>query len=251
MEASSQDAIFYWEIEVITKEAFLENITVANRHLSLAIENPSFPSYIQGKINEAIDLLHVDEELCILFCTCDKFCKIYNFSFHFLLLILEVISGQPLFLDSNMKIRNTALLHKRKRPKNKKVLKNKKTFIEAPKTSSGLESNIITANNPGIANITQTVSNDQLVDIPESHSNPIHNPDSQAPQSLTNIQISSQGKTSNHISHQPTNSNTPSDPVNIPSNLTVGHLTSNSIPLNNFNISDLTINNAVTKSTNT
>ncbi|KAI8453928.1 hypothetical protein BY996DRAFT_6414302 [Phakopsora pachyrhizi] len=84
MEASSQDAIFDWEIQVITKAAFLENITVANRNLSLVIDNPSLPSYIQAE----------------------------------------------------------------------------------PETSSGLESNIITANNTGIANITQTVSNNQLVDIP-------------------------------------------------------------------------------------
>ncbi|KAI8453487.1 hypothetical protein BY996DRAFT_6414621 [Phakopsora pachyrhizi] len=169
MEASSQDAIFDWEIQVITKEAFLENITVANRHLSPVIYNPSFPSYIQA----------------------------------------------------------------------------------APETSSGLESNIITAENTGIANITQTVSNYQLVGIPESHSNPIHNPDSQAPQSLTKIQICSQGEPSNYINHQPTNSNTPSNPINIPSNLTVAPPTSSSIPLNTCHISDLTINNAVTKSTNT
>ncbi|KAI8443809.1 hypothetical protein BY996DRAFT_8510840 [Phakopsora pachyrhizi] len=62
MEASSQDAIFDGEIEVITKEAFLKNITVANRHLCLVIDNPSLPSYIQGKVKEAIDLLRADEE---------------------------------------------------------------------------------------------------------------------------------------------------------------------------------------------
>ncbi|KAI8443541.1 hypothetical protein BY996DRAFT_6427400 [Phakopsora pachyrhizi] len=62
MEASSQDAIFDGEIEVITKEAFLKNITVANRHLSLVIDNPSLPSYIQGKVKEAINLLRADEE---------------------------------------------------------------------------------------------------------------------------------------------------------------------------------------------
>ncbi|CAH7687485.1 hypothetical protein PPACK8108_LOCUS22273, partial [Phakopsora pachyrhizi] len=62
MEASSQDAIFYGEIEVITKEAFLKNIKVANRHLCLVIDNPSLPCYIQGKVKEAIDLLRADEE---------------------------------------------------------------------------------------------------------------------------------------------------------------------------------------------
>ncbi|CAH7683835.1 hypothetical protein PPACK8108_LOCUS17592 [Phakopsora pachyrhizi] len=36
MEASTQDAIFVWEIQVINKRAFLENITVVNRYLSLA-----------------------------------------------------------------------------------------------------------------------------------------------------------------------------------------------------------------------
>ncbi|KAI8447127.1 hypothetical protein BY996DRAFT_6420382 [Phakopsora pachyrhizi] len=62
MEASTQDAIFDGEIEVITKEAFLKNITVANRHLCLVIDNPSLPSYIQGKVKEAIDLLRADDE---------------------------------------------------------------------------------------------------------------------------------------------------------------------------------------------
>ncbi|KAI8452294.1 hypothetical protein BY996DRAFT_6415624 [Phakopsora pachyrhizi] len=62
MEASSQVAIFDGEIEVITKEAFLKNITVANRHLCLVIDNPSLPSYIQGKVKEATDLLRADEE---------------------------------------------------------------------------------------------------------------------------------------------------------------------------------------------
>ncbi|KAI8454025.1 hypothetical protein BY996DRAFT_7120607, partial [Phakopsora pachyrhizi] len=57
-----QDAIFDGEIEVITKEAFLKNIMVANRHLCLVIDNPSLPSYIQGKAKEAIDLLRADEE---------------------------------------------------------------------------------------------------------------------------------------------------------------------------------------------
>ncbi|CAH7667078.1 hypothetical protein PPACK8108_LOCUS1456, partial [Phakopsora pachyrhizi] len=68
MEASSQDAIFYGEIEVITKEAFLKNIKVANRHLCLVIDNPSLPCYIQGKVKEAIDLLRADEEsMCSFF----------------------------------------------------------------------------------------------------------------------------------------------------------------------------------------
>ncbi|CAH7672551.1 hypothetical protein PPACK8108_LOCUS7369 [Phakopsora pachyrhizi] len=67
MEASSQDAIFDGEIEVITKEAFLKNITVANRHLCLVNHNPSLPSYIQGKVKEAIDLLHADEEIICSF----------------------------------------------------------------------------------------------------------------------------------------------------------------------------------------
>ncbi|CAH7674681.1 hypothetical protein PPACK8108_LOCUS9604 [Phakopsora pachyrhizi] len=75
MEASSQDAIFDGEIEVITKEAFLKNITVANRHLCLVIDNPSLPSYIQGKVKEAIDLLRADEESMCSFFPKDIFCK--------------------------------------------------------------------------------------------------------------------------------------------------------------------------------
>ncbi|CAH7671198.1 hypothetical protein PPACK8108_LOCUS5957 [Phakopsora pachyrhizi] len=68
MEASSQDAIFDGGIEVITKQAFLKNIMVENRHLCLVIDNPSLPSYIQGKVKEAIDLLHADEEsMCSFF----------------------------------------------------------------------------------------------------------------------------------------------------------------------------------------
>ncbi|KAI8446686.1 hypothetical protein BY996DRAFT_7792818 [Phakopsora pachyrhizi] len=185
MEASIQDAIFDGEIEFITKEAFFKNITVANRHLCLVIDNPSLPSYIQGKVKEAIDLLHADEET-------------------------------------------------------------------APETSSGQESNIITVNNPGIANSTQTVSNDQQANIAESKANPMHNPDTQEPQSMTGVQIPSQGETSNfltcnNIGHQPTNSNASSDPNNIPSTLTVGPPDSNCTPFN----SDLAINTAVTKSTNT
>ncbi|CAH7676009.1 expressed protein, partial [Phakopsora pachyrhizi] len=99
MEAN-QDPIFDGEIEVISKEAFLKNITMANRHLSLVIDNPSLSLYIRGKVKEAIDLLRVDEE--------------------------KVMTGQPLPLDSNIKIGNNALPHKRKHPKTKKVLKNKK-----------------------------------------------------------------------------------------------------------------------------
>ncbi|CAH7689065.1 hypothetical protein PPACK8108_LOCUS24124 [Phakopsora pachyrhizi] len=226
MEASSQNAIFDGEIEFITKEAFLKNITVANRHLFPVIDNPSLPSYIQGKVKEAIDLLHADEE--------------------------KVISGQPLPLDSNIKIGNAALLCKRKRPKNKKVIKIKKTFTAAPETSSGLESNIITVNNPGIANSTQTVSNDQQANIAESKANPMHNPDTQEPQSMTGVQIPSQVETSifltcSNISHQPTNSNASGDPNNIHSTLMVGPPDSNCTPFN----SDLEINPAVTNSANT
>ncbi|CAH7687244.1 hypothetical protein PPACK8108_LOCUS21999 [Phakopsora pachyrhizi] len=102
---ATQDPIFEGEIEVISKEAFLKNITMANRHLSLVIDNPSLPLYIQGKVKEAINLLRVDEE--------------------------KVITGQPLPLDSNIKIGNSALLNKRKCPKNKKVLKNKKNLYSS------------------------------------------------------------------------------------------------------------------------
>ncbi|KAI8450113.1 hypothetical protein BY996DRAFT_7409565 [Phakopsora pachyrhizi] len=226
MEASSQDAIFDGEIEVITKEDFLKNITVANRHLCLVIDNPSLPSYIQGKVKEAIDLLRADEE--------------------------KVISGQALPLDSNIKIGNAALLRKRKRPKNKKVIKNKKTFTAAPETSSGLENNIITVNKPGIANSTQTVSYDQQANIAESEANSMHNPDTQEPQSMTGVQIPSQDETSNfltcsNISHQPTNSNASGDPNNIDSTLMVAPPDSNCTPFN----SDLAINPAVTNSANT
>ncbi|CAH7668798.1 expressed protein [Phakopsora pachyrhizi] len=216
MEASSQDAIFDGEIEVITKEAFLKNITVANRHLCLVIDNPSLPSYIRGKVKEAIDLLRADEE--------------------------KVISGQPLPLDSNIKIGNAALLRKRKRPKNKKVIKNKKTFTAAPETSLGIESNIITVNNPGIANSTQTVSNDQQANIAESEANSMHIPDTQEPQSMTGVQIPSQVETSNFL----TCSNT-GDPNNINSTLMVGRPDSNCT----FFDSDSAINPAVTNSANT
>ncbi|KAI8444219.1 hypothetical protein BY996DRAFT_8137195 [Phakopsora pachyrhizi] len=213
MEASSKDAIFDGEIEVLTKETFLKNITVANRHLCLVIDNPSLPSYIRGKVKEAIDLLRADEE--------------------------KVISGQPLPLDSNIKIGNAALLRKRKRPKNKK-------------TSLGTESNILTVNNPGIANSTQTVSYDQQANIDESEANSMHNPDTQEPQSMTGVQIPSQVETPtfltcSNISHQPTNSNASGDPNNIHSSLTVGPPDSNCTPFN----SDLAINPAVTNSAST
>ncbi|CAH7682407.1 hypothetical protein PPACK8108_LOCUS15322 [Phakopsora pachyrhizi] len=75
MEASSQDAIFDGEIEVIRKEAFLKNIMVANRHLCLVIDNTSLPSYIQGKVKEAIDLLCADEESMCSFFPGDIFFK--------------------------------------------------------------------------------------------------------------------------------------------------------------------------------
>ncbi|CAH7666466.1 hypothetical protein PPACK8108_LOCUS817 [Phakopsora pachyrhizi] len=80
----------------------------------------------------------------------------------------------------------------------------------------------------------------------------MHNPDSQEPQSMTGIQIPSQGETSNfptcsNISHQPTNSNASGDPNNIPSTLTVGPPDSNCTPFN----SDSAINTAVTNSANT
>ncbi|CAH7681111.1 hypothetical protein PPACK8108_LOCUS13670 [Phakopsora pachyrhizi] len=178
MEASSQDAIFDGEIEVITKEAFLKNIKVANRHLCLVIDNPSLPSYIRGKVKEAIDLLRADEE--------------------------------------------------------------------------SIESNIITVNNPGIANSTQTVSNDQQAIIAESKANSMHIPDTQEPQSMTGVQIPSQVETStfltcSNISHQPTNSNVSGDPNNINSTLMVGPPDSNCT----FFDSDLAINPAVTNSANT
>ncbi|CAH7684914.1 hypothetical protein PPACK8108_LOCUS19354 [Phakopsora pachyrhizi] len=178
MEASSQDAIFDGEIEVITKEAFLKNITVANRHLCLVIDNSSLPSYIRGKVKEAIDLLRADEE--------------------------------------------------------------------------SIESNIITVNNPGIANSTQTVSNDQQAKIAESEANSMHIPDTQEPQSMTGVQIPSQVETSNfltcsNISHQPTNSNVSGYPNNINSTLMVGRPDSNCT----FFDSDSAINPAVTNSANT
>ncbi|KAI8445461.1 hypothetical protein BY996DRAFT_7960147 [Phakopsora pachyrhizi] len=192
MEASSQDAIFDGDIEVITKEAFLKNITVANRHLCLVIDNPLLPSYIQGKVKEVIDLLRADEE--------------------------KVISGQPLPLGSNIKIGNAALL-------------------PAPETSLGIESNIITVNNPGIANSTQTVTNDQQANIAESKANSMQIPDTQEPQSMTGVQIPS----------QPTNSNASGNPNNIHSTLMVGLPDSNCTPFN----SDLAINPAVINSANT
>ncbi|KAI8458860.1 hypothetical protein BY996DRAFT_8554445 [Phakopsora pachyrhizi] len=152
------------------------------------ITKEAFLKKYNCKVKEAIDLLCVDEE--------------------------KVISGQPLTLDSSIKIGNTALLHKRKRPKNKNILKNKKPFIAAPETSSGADSNIITAENSGT--------------IPESLSNPINSPEFQAPQSLVETQIPSQG-----------------DNLSIPENLTVQPQTSRSNILNTGNFSDLAINTNV------
>ncbi|KAI8453845.1 hypothetical protein BY996DRAFT_8489771 [Phakopsora pachyrhizi] len=132
---ATQDPIFEGEIEVISKEAFLKNITMANRHLSLVIDNPSLPLYIQGKVKEAINLLRVDEE----------------------------------------------------RPDN----------------------NVLTVDNSGI--------------IPDSHSICIYNPEIQAPQSLVEAQIPSQG-----------------DTLSIPETPT-----SSSTLLNTENVSDLAINTNV------
>ncbi|CAH7686507.1 hypothetical protein PPACK8108_LOCUS21162 [Phakopsora pachyrhizi] len=125
-------------------------------------------------------------------------------------------------------------------------------LVDINMEASSLESNIITVNNPGIANSTQTVSKDQQANIAESQANLMHNPDSQEPHSMTGIQIPSQSETSNlitcnNISHQPTNLNASGDPNNIPSSLTVGPPDSNSTPFN----SDLAINTAVTNSANT
>ncbi|CAH7671379.1 hypothetical protein PPACK8108_LOCUS6153 [Phakopsora pachyrhizi] len=185
MEASSQDAIFDGEIEVITKEAFLKNITVANRHLCLVIDNPSLPSYIRGKVKEAIDLLRADEE--------------------------KVISGQPLPLDSNIKIGNAALLRKRKRPKNKKQANNAESK----------------ANSMHIPD-TQEPQSMTVVQIPSQ------------------VETSNFLACSN-ISHQPTNSNASGDPNNIHSTLMVGPPDSNCTSFN----SESAIIPAVTNSANT
>ncbi|CAH7685740.1 hypothetical protein PPACK8108_LOCUS20313 [Phakopsora pachyrhizi] len=170
MEASSQDAIFDGEIEVITKEAFLKNITVANRHLCLVIDNPSLPSYIR-----------------------------------------EVISGQPLPLDSNIKIGNAALLRKRKRPKNKKQANNAESE----------------ANSMHIPD-TQEPQSMTVVQIPSQVE-------------------TSNFLTCSNISHQPTNSNASGDPNNIHSTLMVGPPDSNRTPFN----SESAIIPAVTNSANT
>ncbi|CAH7688908.1 hypothetical protein PPACK8108_LOCUS23947 [Phakopsora pachyrhizi] len=185
MEASSQDAIFDGEIEVITKEAFLKNIMVANRHLCLVIDNPSLPSYIQGKVKEAIDLLRADEE--------------------------KVISGQPLPLDSNIKIGNAALLRKRKRPKNKKQ-----------------------------ANNAESEAN--LMHIPDTQE-----PQSMTVVQIPSQVETSNFLTCSNISHQPTNSNASGDPNNIHSTLMVGPPDSNCTPFN----SEPAIIPAVTNSANT
>ncbi|CAH7685936.1 hypothetical protein PPACK8108_LOCUS20539 [Phakopsora pachyrhizi] len=55
--------------------SFFKNITVANRHLCLVIDNPLLPSYIQGKVKEVIDLLGADEESMCSFFPGDIFCK--------------------------------------------------------------------------------------------------------------------------------------------------------------------------------
>ncbi|CAH7685745.1 hypothetical protein PPACK8108_LOCUS20318 [Phakopsora pachyrhizi] len=185
MEASSQDAIFDGEIEVITKEAFLKNITVANRHLCLVIDNPSLPSYIRGEVKEAIDLLRADEE--------------------------KVISGQPLPLDSNIKIGNAALLRKRKRPKNKKQ-----------------------------ANIAESEANS--MHIPDTQE-----PQSMTGVQIPSQVETSNFLTCSNISHQPTNSNASGDPNNINSTLMVGGPDSNCT----FFDSESAINPAVTNSANT
>ncbi|CAH7686557.1 hypothetical protein PPACK8108_LOCUS21223 [Phakopsora pachyrhizi] len=185
MEASSQDSIFDGEIEVITKEAFLKNIKVANRHLCLVIDNPSLPSYIQGKVKEAIDLLCADEE--------------------------KVISGQPLPLDSNIKIGNAALLHKRKRPRNKKQANNAESK----------------ANSMHIPD-TQEPQSMTVVQIPSQVE-------------------TSNFLTCSNISHQPTNSNASGDPNNIHSTLMAGPPDSNCTPFN----SESAIIPAVTNSANT
>ncbi|KAI8447163.1 hypothetical protein BY996DRAFT_6548533 [Phakopsora pachyrhizi] len=119
------------------------------------------------------------------------------------------MTGQPLPLDSNIKIENNALLHKRKRPKTKKVLKNKKTFTAAPVSSSGPDNNVLMVENSGI--------------IPDSHSIHINNPEIQAPQALVEAQIPSQG-----------------DTLSIPETPT-----SSSTLLNTGNLSDLAINTDV------
>ncbi|KAI8454869.1 hypothetical protein BY996DRAFT_6505544 [Phakopsora pachyrhizi] len=119
------------------------------------------------------------------------------------------MTGQPLPLDSNIKIGNNALLHKRKRPKTKKVLKNKKTFTAAPVSSSGPDNNVLMVENCGI--------------IPDSHSIHINNPEIQAPQALVEAQIPSQG-----------------DTLSIPETPT-----SSSTLLNTGNLSDLAINTNV------
>ncbi|CAH7677652.1 hypothetical protein PPACK8108_LOCUS12827 [Phakopsora pachyrhizi] len=185
MEASSQDAIFDGEIEVITKEAFLKNITVANRHLCLVIDNPSLPSYIQGKVKEAIDLLRADEE--------------------------KVISGQPLPLDSNIKIGNAALLRKRKRPKNKKQANNAESEANSMHIPDTQEPQFMT-----VLQIPSQVETSNFL-------------------------------TCSNTSHQPTNSNASGDPNNIHSTLMVGPPDSNRTPFN----SESAIIPAVTNSTNT
>ncbi|CAH7670683.1 hypothetical protein PPACK8108_LOCUS5404 [Phakopsora pachyrhizi] len=148
-------------------------------------DNPSLPSYIQGKVKEAIDLLRADEE--------------------------KVISGQPLPLDSNIKIGNAALLRKRKRPKNKKQANNAESE----------------ANSMHIPD-TQEPQSMTVVQIPSQVE-------------------TSNFLTCSNISHQPTNSNASGDPNNIHSTLMVGPPDSNRTPFN----SELAIIPAVTNSANT
>ncbi|CAH7675816.1 hypothetical protein PPACK8108_LOCUS10884 [Phakopsora pachyrhizi] len=147
--------------------------------------NPSLPSYIQGKVKEAIDLLRADEE--------------------------KVISGQPLPLDSNIKIGNAALLRKRKRPKNKKQ-----------------------------ANIAESEANS--MHIPDTQE-----PQSMTGVQIPSQVETSNFLSCSNISHQPTNSNVSGDPNNINSTLMVGRPDSNCT----FFDSDSAINPAVTNSANT
>ncbi|KAI8455697.1 hypothetical protein BY996DRAFT_8460102 [Phakopsora pachyrhizi] len=210
MEASSQDAIFDGEIEVITKEAFLKNITVANRHLCLVIDNPSLPSYIRGKVKEAIDLLRADEE------NNPSLPSYIRGKVKEAIDLLradeeKVISGQPLPLDSNIKVGNAALLRKRKRPKNKKQ-----------------------------ANIAESEANS--MHIPDTQE-----PQSMTGVQIPSQVETSNYLTCSNISHQPTNSNASGDPNNINSTLMVGRPDSNCT----FFDSDLAINPAVTNSANT
>ncbi|CAH7667763.1 hypothetical protein PPACK8108_LOCUS2188, partial [Phakopsora pachyrhizi] len=107
----NQDAFFEGEIEVITREAFLRNVSLANKHLCLVIDNPNLPAYIHTKVQGAIVMLRADEE--------------------------KVNSGEALPLDSNIKIGNAALVLKRKRPKKQKGTNSKRIFVAEPDTVVG------------------------------------------------------------------------------------------------------------------